>query len=83
MYILSNIEADLKNRDSQYEHGPITQVELEDDKITLEIPDEPVCGWKMDELNSLQVRFTLAYMLLVSYICALCVHRCTLIILPD
>ena len=60
--VFEDIEANnLENRDSNYEHGPITPVELDDDKITLEIPDEPVCGWKMDELNSFQVRFNLVY----------------------
>ena len=72
-----DIEADLGKRDSNYEHGPITPVELEGDKITLEIPNEPVCGWKMDELNSLQVRFTLAYIVLCFTLPMICAQMYT------
>ena len=39
----------------------MTVIELEDDKITLEIPEDPVCGWKMVSMHSLQVSFTVAY----------------------
>jgi hypothetical protein len=76
--ILRDIEVDIGRRDRKYEHGPITAIKLEDDKITLEIPEEAVCGWKMDALNSLQVNFTVAhYIIMLFQAYALCtdVHR--------
>jgi hypothetical protein len=53
--ILTDIETYYGERHCKYEHGPITAIELEDDKIILEIPKQAVCGWKMDALNPLKM----------------------------
>jgi hypothetical protein len=55
--ILKDIEVELQRRDYNYKHGPCTAIglEVEENTITLEIPEDDVCGWKMQSLISPEV----------------------------
>ena len=46
-------------KDKNFEKGPISQFKFYEDEsdIILEIPEEPVCGWTMKNLNSKKVFF--------------------------
>ena len=73
--ILQDIEAKLGERDSRYEHGPIKPIQLEGDKIILEIPEEAVCGWKMVGQNLLEVSLTVVCTALNAGTCTSFLYR--------
>ena len=48
-------EANIKKRDSEFEHGPFSKVKFEENEIHLKIPDSTIYGWKIRQLNQLLV----------------------------
>lgn len=48
---LKVIKADIREREGEFECGPISKIEFDKNEMCLEVPGDVIHGWKMIKLN--------------------------------